>query len=68
MEKTTLVAIAILALLLVGAIFVSAEIFQKSNAEKTTQNIVESVNTPCGCGCNGNCGGSCGSDECICGR
>jgi hypothetical protein len=68
MERKAIVVIAVLALLLVGAIFVSADLVQKSNAEKTSTPLTESKAAGCGCGCNGQCGGDCGVEGCSCGR
>ncbi|MBD3304482.1 hypothetical protein GF343_05020 [Candidatus Woesearchaeota archaeon] len=65
MDRTIMVGVMV-ALLLVGAVFVSAQLptsnAVEDNAPETTQPI-------CGPGtCSGQCGRSCGIPDCGCGR
>ncbi len=55
MEKKNLIAGVIIALLIVGAVFVSANLPAKSCAEGE-----------CGATCDGSCGGNCGVEGCGC--
>jgi len=68
MEKNTIVGIVVLAILIVGAVFVSGNYLQKDNVETNNIQSVAEKPAACGCGCNGDCGGSCAVKECKCGR
>lgn len=65
MDKTVMVGVMV-ALLLVGAVFVSAQL-PASNAVE--DKAPETTQPTCGPGtCGGQCGGSCGIPDCGCGR
>lgn len=66
MEKKTMALLALAVVLIVGAVFVSAELI-KGNSE-TVKDTSLTTQSGCGCGCNGQCGGNCGIEGCNCGR
>jgi len=67
MERNIAIGIVLTAILIVGAVFVSAG-FIKSNDAENKQTPSIAGDAKCGCGCNGNCGGNCGIEGCSCGR
>jgi hypothetical protein len=75
MKKATMIWAVLLAVVVIGAVFVSAAIKQQGE-EKTNsatgQVISESdpAQQTCGanCGCGGTCGGTCGIAGCGCGK
>ena len=73
MKKTTLFAMGIMALLVVGIAFVSATLTTEDNAEDAEPEVIEPAQATCGAGttcgpgnCNGACGGTCGVRTCGC--
>ena len=69
MKKTNKIALAVIALLILGAIFVSAYVSDNSNAEQNTIEEKPRVQEECSAStCNFNCGGNCGVPTCGCGR
>lgn len=68
MNKTTIIAVAVAALLILGAVFVSAGFLQDSSDSEKSPSITGNAQakTSCGCGCNGQCGGTCGIEGCGC--
>ena len=71
MKKTNLIALAVIAVILVGTIFVSAA-FQEEKEEFSVQQPSETCGAPqqtCGSEtCNLQCGGSCGIPSCGCSK
>jgi len=65
MEKTIWFGVLI-ALLLFGAIFVTAQLSPSNAAEASAPDTAKPACTACGCA--GQCGGSCGVEGCGCGR
>ena len=73
MKKRTLFAIGIMALLIVGIAFVSANLASEETESNDEPEIVEPAPSTCGAGtgcgpgnCNGACGGTCGARTCGC--
>lgn len=67
MEKKALVGVLIGALLIIGAIFVSATMPQREILEEDL--VIEDSQQTCGPStCGGQCGGTCGIISCSCGR
>lgn len=64
MKKTNLIglAVALVALFVCGALFVSAQLEPK----ETVLNTVGAQEACGACDCGGQCGGSCGSSACHC--
>ena len=71
MKKINLIALAVIAVVIVGAIFVSAA-FQEEKEEVSVQQPKGTYGTPqptCGPNtCGGTCGGSCGIPSCGCSK
>jgi len=67
MEKITIIAVIVVALVIVGTIFVSAALQQDKEEVSVTQTGCAKAAT-CGANtCDGQCGGSCGRSSCGCG-
>ena len=65
MDKTILIGMMV-ALIVVGAVFVSAQL---STGDVVEDSAPETTQPACdACGCGGSCGGSCGVPSCGCGR
>jgi len=72
MNKTTLIALIAIGILVVGAIVVSATYVNNEPIEPGENEVIETAQTcgvGSGCGpetCNGACGGTCGVRTCGC--
>ena len=65
MKTMTTVFVVLAALLIVGAVFVSAEVAQESEAQEEAPSVCQVSPSQCGVGsCDGQCGGSCGVASC----
>jgi len=76
MNKTAIIGVLVAAFLLVGALFVTAQLGSEEKSvesEPVSEPVVEGPScSPEGCGagssCGGTCGGSCGVSTCGCGK
>lgn len=65
MEKKTLFGLVLAAILVTGAVFVSANL-KNTDSTKTTLTLENPEPETCGCGCNNACNGNCGLSTCSC--
>lgn len=68
MQTNIIFGIVAIAILVIGAIFVSAQ--QDAPAEQAEEPEAQECGAEggCGAGCDGSCGGGCGATKCGCGK